>query len=129
MLTVDWDALRTSSMADPELAIELIELFLSDTPIQLESLRGCVDQSNSEATRRFAHQIKGSCLVIGAERMAHLCEELETAGESQSVEDLPRLSTLVFDEFVNAATQLRDGARGKNLFADAVDNDPESQDR
>ena len=123
MLTIDWDSLRTSSMEDSELAAELIELFLSDTPIQLEGLSGCIETSNAKGVRQIAHKLKGSCLTIGAVSMADVCGQLETAAENRFVADLPRLGSLLSQEFETAGTEFRSKAWDGNLFADVNTRD------
>jgi HPt (histidine-containing phosphotransfer) domain-containing protein len=106
---IDWDSLWRSSMDDRELASELIELFLADTPPQLETLHRCIEEADSEATRRSAHALKGGCLTIGAGRMAEVCQQLELACQGRSFDDLGRLGETLSREFEEAKSQLRAG--------------------
>lgn len=57
---------------------ELIDLFLTDTAVQLASLRVAVSNDNVPEVRRLAHLVKGSSGNIGAGGMAELCQEMET---------------------------------------------------
>jgi HPt (histidine-containing phosphotransfer) domain-containing protein len=98
-------------MDDQELANELIELFLIDTPPQLEALSNCIAETDTDAARRSAHTIKGGCLTIGADRMAEVCQQLELACESRALNDLGRLGDLLSQEFREAEKQLRSGPR------------------
>jgi HPt (histidine-containing phosphotransfer) domain-containing protein len=109
-------------MDDSALAAELVELFLSDTPLQLAALSSGIDQSNAEATRRSAHQLKGGCLTIGAGRMAEICEQLETACESHSLDDLSRLGNQLSHEFMQVKNELRDPAWQRKLLADVPEH-------
>jgi CheY-like chemotaxis protein len=70
---------------DSDIVTELIDLFLEDTPPQLETLRQAVQRSDPGALEQAGHSLKGSCAMIGAERMADLCAELERLGRAQTV--------------------------------------------
>jgi len=62
---------------EPDFVTELIDLFLSDTAVQLESLRVAVSKNEVAEVRRLAHLVKGSSGNIGATRLADLCHEIE----------------------------------------------------
>jgi HPt (histidine-containing phosphotransfer) domain-containing protein len=100
MAAIDWGCLRNSTMNDPELAKETIELFLNQTPVQLALLSGHVLQSDTEAVRRSAHRLKGGCLTVGAGGMAEICEQLETLCEGGSGGDLGSLADALAQEFI-----------------------------
>jgi len=61
----------------------VVELFASTTPPILASLRGALVASDWKQLDRQSHFLKGSCGSLGAERMAHHCEELRHAAEQQ----------------------------------------------
>ena len=63
---------------EPDFVTELIDLFLNDTAVQLESLRVAVSNNNVPEVHRLAHLVKGSSGNIGAGGMAELCQEMET---------------------------------------------------
>ena len=93
-------------MDDRELAMELVELFLNDVPLRLAALSRSIIELHPDEVFRSAHQLKGSCLTLGASEMARICEQLETAGRSQSVEDLTRLGEALVRGFANVRTEL-----------------------
>jgi two-component system sensor histidine kinase/response regulator len=62
---------------EPDFITELIDLFLTDTALQLEFLRVAVSNNNVPEVRRLAHLVKGSSGNIGAGGMAELCQEME----------------------------------------------------
>jgi HPt (histidine-containing phosphotransfer) domain-containing protein len=82
---------------EPDPLAELIDLFLADTPVALESLRKACDDRDSVALNRVAHTIKGSCGNFGAQRMAGLCQQVETAAKEKDFESagelLPKVET------------------------------------
>jgi two-component system, sensor histidine kinase and response regulator len=71
---------------EPDFITELIDLFLNDTAVQLESLRVAVSNSNVPEVRRLAHLVKGSSGNIGAGGLAELCQELETLDGTSATE-------------------------------------------
>jgi signal transduction histidine kinase/CheY-like chemotaxis protein len=56
---------------------ELIELFVSRTPELLRRLEQSLAAGSAEDTHRAAHKLKGSCLAIGAPRMANAAEKMQ----------------------------------------------------
>lgn len=62
---------------EPDFVTELIDLFLDDTTVQLESLRVAVSKNDVPEVRRLAHLIKGGSGNIGATGLAELCHEIE----------------------------------------------------
>ena len=64
---------------DPEFVAELIDDFLADAPIQLESLREAASRATQPRARRAAHTLKGNSRTFGAGELASLCQEAETA--------------------------------------------------
>jgi histidine phosphotransfer protein HptB len=73
------DELRESVGGDAEFLAELVDEFLADAPSQLESLRDAAAAEDAETCRRAAHTLKGNARTFGAEKLALLCLEVETA--------------------------------------------------
>jgi len=64
---------------DPEFLAELVGDFLADEPTQLESLRHAATSGDTIGATRAAHTLKGNSRTFGAEELASLCQEAETA--------------------------------------------------
>jgi len=73
------DQLRVSVGDDPEFLAELVDDFLQDASVQLESLRVAVASDAATDARRAAHTLKGNSRTFGAMQLATLCQEAETA--------------------------------------------------
>ena len=86
---------------EPDFVTELIDLFLNDTAVQLESLRVAVSNNNVPEVRRLAHLVKGSSGNIGAGGMAELCQEMETLEGTSSTEQA--LLAKLEEEFLQVA--------------------------
>jgi CheY-like chemotaxis protein/HPt (histidine-containing phosphotransfer) domain-containing protein len=57
------------------------EMFLKLVPAQVEAIAAASGVERTNTVRQSAHRLKGSCLSIGATRMARVCAEFETAPE------------------------------------------------
>ena len=73
------DELRVSIGGDGEFLAELIDEFLADAPVQLESLREALGSDDAEGARRAAHTLKGTSRTFGADALGSLCKEVESA--------------------------------------------------
>jgi HPt (histidine-containing phosphotransfer) domain-containing protein len=71
--------LRASIGGDGEFLAELIDEFLADAPVQLESLREAVGSADADRARRAAHTLKGTSRTFGADALGLLCQEAESA--------------------------------------------------
>ena len=56
--------------------------FLTDAPVKINALREALAKSDHEAVSMAAHNLKGGCWYVGAERLAELCALLEDDAES-----------------------------------------------
>ena len=56
---------------------KVVEAFLADTSGRLTALRQALDGSDAAAVRQLAHALRGSCLNVGALRMAEVASALE----------------------------------------------------
>ncbi len=74
---------------------ELVEIFMRNTPLQLEHLKAAVKAGDYKSLKEVAHGIKGACMNIGAARMASICIAIEQAAHSQALDLVARyLETL-----------------------------------
>jgi len=64
---------------------ELVDLFGSQTPERLTSMRNAIDADNPTALSDHAHQLRGGCLTLAAADMAELCHELEMTASHGSL--------------------------------------------
>ena len=79
--TVDLAALRgfeaIQAEGEPDLVVELIDLYLEDAPRKLAVMLEAAAGADEESLRRAAHSLKGSSASLGAFGAASLCAELE----------------------------------------------------
>lgn len=71
---------------DMTLLLELVELFLAQTPAFLSALGAAIDQHDSRTLARTAHALKGSVCYFGAPVAFDAAARLEENGDSEDVE-------------------------------------------
>lgn len=80
---------------DRELAAQIAEAFVVDTPKQLDGLEAAVACNDARTAERIAHTIKGASATVGGEGLqgvAFECEKLGREGKLDEMRSLiPRL--------------------------------------
>ena len=77
---------------DPGLFVELVNMFLSDTPERMRALSEAMDRRDPTALERAAHALKSSSANLGALGLSGLFRDIEAAGREK---DLARAASLV----------------------------------
>ena len=73
-----------------ELMMELVDLFLTDTPKVLTEIQKYATQGNYPALKSAAHTLKGSSSNIGALDLMHCCINLQTEAEIENIDSIQR---------------------------------------
>lgn len=76
---------------DSAFICKVLAAFRATTPELLSTLFEAHRGGDNEALSTAAHQMKGSCLTIGAEALAQTCDQLEAAACHREVGDIPEL--------------------------------------
>ena len=71
---------------DPDLVIELIDLYLGNAVRQVDEIKAAVAKNRESLLKQLAHALKGSSLTMGASLVAKLCAGLEQADFQNSNE-------------------------------------------
>jgi HPt (histidine-containing phosphotransfer) domain-containing protein len=90
----------------PELAAEVIAMYLDDTPRQLAALQDAVRAGDAAAVARVAHQLRGSAATMGARELQGLCAELEARGGAGNLGGMDELLAAVGPAFERARATL-----------------------
>ncbi len=99
---------------DGSLVLELIGVFLEDTPRRVNALRLAFDAGDPAALSHEAHALKSSCAQMGAMALSEHCRWLEDVGRRGSLAGVDDRLQLVDRELAAARTALlaeRDRAR------------------
>ncbi|MBN1298017.1 Hpt domain-containing protein [bacterium] len=81
---------------DSELLAEIIGIFREEIDEKLERMRTWIAQNNALEISRCAHSIKGELHTLGATLSRRIAAEIEIAGASGDLNDIPSL----FNQFV-----------------------------
>jgi HPt (histidine-containing phosphotransfer) domain-containing protein len=85
-------ALMHAVSDDRQIYQEMCDLFLRTVPELRSTLCAAASRQDTEAVRRQAHSLRGSCLVVGAVELARWLHEAERAGvEGNMVEMAARV--------------------------------------
>jgi HPt (histidine-containing phosphotransfer) domain-containing protein len=68
---------------EPDIVVELMELYLEDAARKLAAMRECSAGKDGRSLARLAHSLKGSSANLGACRAAALCDGLERIAEGE----------------------------------------------
>ena len=78
-------------MDDDGLVASVLTVFKENMPEQIDALAEYCAASDFNAVARQAHSIKGACANVGAEVMAALAQQSETAAKQGQIAELLRL--------------------------------------
>jgi len=82
-----------------ELVVELVELFVSNTPMLLTAMREALAHGDSDGLQQVAHTLKGSSSNLGAEPLTSLCVALEEHGQAGEMQEAVPLIDKLEQEF------------------------------
>jgi len=93
---------------DMELFNSIIEIFLDDIPIQIQSLQEAVDKNDVPLVQRQAHIIKGASGNVGAVTLQKASYQMEMAAKNGNLGQAPEMLNAIkdkFDEFKSITAQ------------------------
>ncbi len=82
LLEFEYETLQTNTGRDPELAHQMIDLFVEEFHVQVESVLMAVDSRDGPAIAKAAHLLRGSVSIFGAKKSVELLRELESIGKN-----------------------------------------------
>jgi PAS domain S-box-containing protein len=100
---IDHDALAGFRELDEDgdggLLIQLIQVFLENTPNVLAEAQAALRAGQPAEVARHAHTLKGSCANFGAARLREACQRLETLASGGSLVGAEEMFAAVEQEF------------------------------
>lgn len=82
-----------------EVVNSMIEAFLEDTPVYLQSLKNALANRDAKQVRELAHTIKGSASNFGATLVVQLSRELENASANDDLSGASRLTDALHEAY------------------------------
>ena len=65
------------SIGEPDLVVELIDLYLKDGPERIQKIKTAAARADATGLRQAAHTLKGSSASLGFHQISEICEQLE----------------------------------------------------
>lgn len=97
------EKIRTQTQSDPNLMVELINIYLEQTPGLVKTMRTAVSQQDWALLKAAAHKIKPSFRIVGEVASG---EQLASEIEQQAAESTP--TSLRLDPVLNKLESLCD---------------------
>ena len=95
-----------------DLFSEMAMLFRDQVPGYLADLGHLAEEGNVVGVKRVAHKLLGLCRQIGAQRMAQVCDGLDSADENVTQNIMQENITLLCEEYSILASQLAETMAG-----------------
>jgi HPt (histidine-containing phosphotransfer) domain-containing protein len=93
-------------VGEPDLVVELIDLFLQEAPLRIGAIRRAVTDADGLSLKCAAHSLKGSSGTLGVRPLAALCEKLERLADDALSPEATVLVNRLEEEFVRAHSVL-----------------------
>ena len=71
------------SEGQPDLITELIDLYLGEVPLLIDSIRQGLEQNNWKSARRAAHTLRGSSGNLGVLQLSSIADKIERLREGE----------------------------------------------
>jgi HPt (histidine-containing phosphotransfer) domain-containing protein len=91
---------------DTEFVIELIDIYLNETPKQIQAITAALTAQAFPALMITAHTLKGSSLNLGANQLGALCLKLEELGRAGKSIPEGTSTAAIENEYENVKTLL-----------------------
>ncbi|MEW6353403.1 MAG: response regulator [Pseudomonadota bacterium] len=96
----------------PDVVTELIDIYLDDSPLLLQSLQAAVAQNDTRGLRRAAHSLKSVSGNLGAKRLSALSKELEEMGRLDDLRGAEKKLAQLLHEYDAVKHALEDVRKG-----------------
>ncbi len=93
------EGLKALGGGDNDFVLEMIDLFLEQSPRNLEVMRAALDVGDLPAIGKAAHNMKSSSAYLGAKRLSELCAQVESKAHGREVSFVARAVEALTAEF------------------------------
>jgi HPt (histidine-containing phosphotransfer) domain-containing protein len=106
---IDLSYLAQTTSNDKEFMLEMIDIFIKQTPIELENLQKSTHRKDWETVSRIAHTLKSNMKLMGAHTLREYLVKLEITAKNGTQEALlSDLSTHVLGLSKQVINELKD---------------------
>ena len=83
--SIDWQNCLELSNNKPDLAKEILKMFVADMPIARKDIENAYQEKNTEELEHYAHKLHGACCYIGAPKIRAIVRQLESASKAKNL--------------------------------------------
>jgi two-component system sensor histidine kinase BarA len=98
LLVYDWNLAIGIAGGNPEIAAELLSLFLQELPSQTAAMRKAVRSGNLEKLRQLTHKLHGSASYCGTPALKEAAQNLESVLIERQTESIPTVYAQLLEE-------------------------------
>jgi HPt (histidine-containing phosphotransfer) domain-containing protein len=106
-MSVVEELLSFSDDGDPELLLDLIQMFLDDGPSKVTAVTEGLAAGDFEKMERAAHSLKGSSGNLGARLLQETCEQMMLATRNHKLDESRQLTAKLTGHYQEAAVALQ----------------------
>ncbi|MCA8974463.1 MAG: Hpt domain-containing protein [Planctomycetes bacterium] len=106
-MSVVEELLSFADDGDPELLVDLIQMFLEDGPSKVKAITEGLEEGDMEKVERAAHSLKGSSGNLGARHLQDSCEKMQIASRQHQVEQVREITPEIVSTYADAEVALR----------------------
>ncbi|MCA8950191.1 MAG: Hpt domain-containing protein [Planctomycetes bacterium] len=92
---------------DPELLVDLIQMFLADGPAKVKAITEGLEEGDFEKVERAAHSLKGTSGNLGATHLQNSCEAMQLASRGHELEAVRELTPTIVANYADAEAALQ----------------------
>jgi len=101
------ELLSFTEEGDPELLLDLIHMFLDDSPSKVSAIDHGLESGNFDKVERAAHSLKGSSGNLGARQVQHLCDQLLSTTRNRELNQSKTVAKQLAAQFDQATAALK----------------------
>ena len=101
------ELLSFSDDGDPELLLDLIQMFLDDGPSKVQAVQDGLAVGDFDKAERAAHSLKGSSGNLGARHLQDVCEQLQLSTRSHQLDESKQLAPQLVETYAAAEEALK----------------------
>lgn len=98
---------QLTTPGEPDVLIEVLQLFLREVPPRMDRLRIAYAAGNIEEVYRAAHSLTGSAGNIGAQRLLGVCRQFDEMRRAGDLTDATSLVDALGTELDRVAAEIR----------------------
>ena len=108
MSTKPTQLLEEIGKEDRGVMLSLIEMYKEQTPESILLIEKFITQEEGQSLKEAAHTLKGTCLNLGFEQIAHICLEIEQSASHRNFKNAHNLLENLKSEHKSVCQHLKD---------------------